>query len=167
VLARSKVSKLRTLKLVAVLVMLAACAWPVWQWLNRPQDAPPPTFAIAAVQVWLRAGETSTIAIRAERGGVQGPIDVTFDNVPENVRIRGATIPGYFSVAICRRYPELRATVLDLPEAIKHAAPLLAKEGMRDRVSHRAGNACRLESTPQQCGPVGAFSFYTGSRVCR
>jgi predicted O-methyltransferase YrrM len=48
---------------------------------------------------------------------------------------------GYFSVAICQRYPELRATVLDLPEAIRHAAPLLAKEGMRDRVSHRAGNA--------------------------
>src|SRR5262245_13631421 len=48
---------------------------------------------------------------------------------------------GYFSVAICRRYPQLRATILDLPEAIKHAAPLLAKEGMGDRVIHRAGNA--------------------------
>jgi predicted O-methyltransferase YrrM len=48
---------------------------------------------------------------------------------------------GYFSVAICRRYPELRATVLDLPDAIKHAAPLLAKEGMGDRVIHRTGNA--------------------------
>jgi SAM-dependent methyltransferase len=48
---------------------------------------------------------------------------------------------GYFSVAICRRYPQLRATILDLPEAIAHAAPLLAKEGMGDRVVHRAGNA--------------------------
>jgi hypothetical protein len=48
---------------------------------------------------------------------------------------------GYFSVAICRRHPELRSTILDLPEAIKHAAPLLAKEGMGDRVVHRAGNA--------------------------
>src|SRR5947199_159860 len=37
---------------------------------------------------------------------------------------------GYFSVAICRRHPRLRATVLDLPEAIRHAAPLLAEEGM-------------------------------------
>jgi SAM-dependent methyltransferase len=48
---------------------------------------------------------------------------------------------GYFSVAICRRYSHLRATILDLPEAIKHAAPLLAKEGMGERVVHRAGNA--------------------------
>ena len=48
---------------------------------------------------------------------------------------------GYFSVAICRRSPQLRATVLDLPEAIRHAAPLLAREGMGDRVVHRAGNA--------------------------
>jgi SAM-dependent methyltransferase len=31
--------------------------------------------------------------------------------------------------------------VLDLPEAIEHAAPLLAGEGMGSRVVHRAGNA--------------------------
>jgi 2-polyprenyl-3-methyl-5-hydroxy-6-metoxy-1,4-benzoquinol methylase len=48
---------------------------------------------------------------------------------------------GYFSVSLCRRYPQLRAVVLDLPQAIEHAAPLLAKEGMGDRVVHRAGNA--------------------------
>ena len=48
---------------------------------------------------------------------------------------------GYFSVAICRRYPQLRSTILDLPEAIQHAAPLLAKEGMGDRIVHRPGNA--------------------------
>ncbi len=48
---------------------------------------------------------------------------------------------GYFSVAICRRYPQLRSTVLDLPQAIQHVAPLLAKEGMGDRVVHRIGNA--------------------------
>lgn len=48
---------------------------------------------------------------------------------------------GYFSVAICRRYPKLRSTILDLPIAIRHAAPLLAKERMGDRVVHRAGDA--------------------------
>ena len=48
---------------------------------------------------------------------------------------------GYVSVALCRRHSDLRAVVLDLPEAIEHAAPLLAKEGMGDRVVHRAGNA--------------------------
>lgn len=48
---------------------------------------------------------------------------------------------GYFAVLLCRRHPQLRATVLDLPPAIEHAAPLLESEGMGDRVVHRAGDA--------------------------
>jgi len=47
---------------------------------------------------------------------------------------------GYYSVAICRRHKGLRAIVLDLPQAITYAAPLLAKERMGDRVMHWAGN---------------------------
>lgn len=48
---------------------------------------------------------------------------------------------GHFSVALCRRYPKLRATILELPEAIPHAAPLLAKEGLGERIVYRAGDA--------------------------
>jgi SAM-dependent methyltransferase len=48
---------------------------------------------------------------------------------------------GYFSVAICRRHPGLRATVLDLPSAVEHAAPILEREEMGDRVVLRAGDA--------------------------
>jgi SAM-dependent methyltransferase len=48
---------------------------------------------------------------------------------------------GYYSVAVCRRHAGLGAVVLDLPEAIEHAAPLLAPEGMGDRVVHHAGDA--------------------------
>jgi SAM-dependent methyltransferase len=48
---------------------------------------------------------------------------------------------GYISVAMCRRYANLRAEILDLPAAIAHAAPILAKEGMGNRVVHRAGDA--------------------------
>lgn len=48
---------------------------------------------------------------------------------------------GYLSVAICRRHPGLRSVVLDLSEAIEHAAPILGREGMGERVSHRTGNA--------------------------
>ena len=46
---------------------------------------------------------------------------------------------GYYSVAFCREYPALQATILDLPQAIEHAAPLLAREGMGERVVYRAG----------------------------
>lgn len=48
---------------------------------------------------------------------------------------------GYYSVALCRRHPGLRAVILDLPQAVKHAEPILAREGMGDRVTYRAGNA--------------------------
>lgn len=48
---------------------------------------------------------------------------------------------GYYSVALCRHHQNLRSIVLDLPQAIDHAAPLLAKEGMADQVVHRPGNA--------------------------
>lgn len=48
---------------------------------------------------------------------------------------------GHYSVALCRRHPALRSTVLDLPAAVGQAAPLLAREGMGDRVAHRAGDA--------------------------
>jgi SAM-dependent methyltransferase len=48
---------------------------------------------------------------------------------------------GYFSVVLCRRHPGLQATVLDLPPAVEHAVPLLEREGMGDRVVHRAGDA--------------------------
>jgi hypothetical protein len=57
---------------------------------------------------------------------------------------------GYYSVALCRRHQELRSVILDLPQAVKHAAPLLAAEGMGERVLHRAGDALTadLDQTP-------------------
>jgi len=48
---------------------------------------------------------------------------------------------GYYSVALCRKHEGLRSVVLDLPQAVEQAAPLLAAEGMGDRVVHRAGDA--------------------------
>jgi SAM-dependent methyltransferase len=48
---------------------------------------------------------------------------------------------GYYSVALCRRNERLRSVILDLPQAVEHAAPLLAAEGMGDRVVHLAGDA--------------------------
>src|SRR4029078_3256749 len=48
---------------------------------------------------------------------------------------------GFYSVALCRKHDGLRSAIRDLPQAIEHAAPLLAAEGMGDRVVHRAGDA--------------------------
>jgi SAM-dependent methyltransferase len=66
---------------------------------------------------------------------------------------------GYFSVALCRRYPDLRSVVLDLPEAVEHAAPLLAAEGMGDRVVHRAGDALTDDLGTAEYDLILAFSL--------
>ena len=52
---------------------------------------------------------------------------------------------GYYAVALCRRHPGLRATILDLPEAVAQAAPILAREDVGERVRHRAGDARTAE----------------------
>jgi SAM-dependent methyltransferase len=48
---------------------------------------------------------------------------------------------GVYSAAFCRRHPRLRATILDLAPAVEAAAPLLAEEGLGERVVHRIGDA--------------------------
>jgi SAM-dependent methyltransferase len=47
---------------------------------------------------------------------------------------------GHFAAEVCRRTPGLRAEVMDLPEAVMTAAPLLAAEGLGDRVVHVIGD---------------------------
>jgi hypothetical protein len=60
---------------------------------------------------------------------------------------------GYYSVALCRRHDGLRSEILDLPEAIEQAAPLLATEGMGDRVVHRGGDALTTELESEAFDP--------------
>ena len=47
---------------------------------------------------------------------------------------------GYYSVALCRRHPALRAVIVDLPQAVDYAERILASEGMGERVSYRSGD---------------------------
>lgn len=81
--------------------------------------------------------------------GMRALARLTVDEVVRRVKLpRGATAMldiggghGAYSVAFCREYPELRATILDLPAAVAAAAPVLAEEKMGSRVVHRAGDA--------------------------
>lgn len=47
---------------------------------------------------------------------------------------------GLYSVALCKRYAALSSIILDLPEAVNKAAPILENYGMGNRVRHAAGN---------------------------
>jgi 2-polyprenyl-3-methyl-5-hydroxy-6-metoxy-1,4-benzoquinol methylase len=48
---------------------------------------------------------------------------------------------GFYAVALCRRHPQLTATILELPDAISESASILAAEGMGGRVKHEPGDA--------------------------
>jgi len=48
---------------------------------------------------------------------------------------------GLYSIELCRRHPDLSATILELPGAVDRASEIAAREGMGERVKHRLGNA--------------------------
>jgi len=47
---------------------------------------------------------------------------------------------GHYAAELCRRVPGLSAEVLDLPAAVEKAAPLLAAEGLGERLVHVPGD---------------------------
>jgi hypothetical protein len=47
---------------------------------------------------------------------------------------------GEFSMALCRRHPGLRATVIELPGSARIGREIVAQAGMSDRVRHREGD---------------------------
>lgn len=57
---------------------------------------------------------------------------------------------GHFSAMLCRRHPNLRSTILDLPEAVKRSEPRIAAEGLGDRIRYRAGNALTTDLGTEQ-----------------
>jgi 2-polyprenyl-3-methyl-5-hydroxy-6-metoxy-1,4-benzoquinol methylase len=97
----------------------------------------------------LRVHQTMTeeewgVYQRGMRSGLEMPAQWVTRHVPlprkarQMLDIGGGH--GYLSVSICRRHTQLQATILDLPQAIKYAAPLLVQEDVGERVVHRAGN---------------------------
>jgi SAM-dependent methyltransferase len=52
---------------------------------------------------------------------------------------------GWYSAALCRRHPELTATVLDLPGSTAIGREIIAAAGLPDRVRFREGNAATAE----------------------
>lgn len=57
---------------------------------------------------------------------------------------------GLFGAALCRRHPPLRATVVDLPQALPAARALAEEAGHADLVTHVAGDITRDPFEPGQ-----------------
>ena len=114
-----------------------------WDWWTRCED-----FIRSGAPFRIHeemSGEQWQAYQRGMRSGIEPVVkEVTRrlrlpKNVKEMLDIGGSH--GYWSVSFCRRYPALRATILDLEAAIRYAVPILAKENMGDRIVHRIGNA--------------------------
>lgn len=81
-------------------------------------------------------GMRSMAGISAEEVSKRTPVP---EGATSMLDIGGAH--GQYSVGLCQRYPQLHATILELPQAIKHVQPFLADEDADGRVKHKAGNA--------------------------
>jgi 2-polyprenyl-3-methyl-5-hydroxy-6-metoxy-1,4-benzoquinol methylase len=57
---------------------------------------------------------------------------------------------GFFSVAFCRKHSRLSSVVLDLPQAVRHSAPILQRENMGERVVHQEGDALTTDLGKEQ-----------------
>ena len=57
---------------------------------------------------------------------------------------------GHFAAEICRRHRSLSGEVMDLPEAVETAAPLLGAEGLGERLVHVAGDATTADLGVEQ-----------------
>lgn len=47
---------------------------------------------------------------------------------------------GVYSILFCRQFPQLSATVFDLPPILQRTRGIIAREGMADRITAREGN---------------------------
>jgi SAM-dependent methyltransferase len=52
---------------------------------------------------------------------------------------------GLHAIAFCQRYPELRATILDLPEALANTPAAVAEAGLTDRITLQPGDFLEAE----------------------
>jgi ubiquinone/menaquinone biosynthesis C-methylase UbiE len=115
----------------------------VWDWLNHLGDYLETGQGIQyhntlSPQQWQYYQEAMVAASSAEAHEFSRRVPVS-KTATAMLDIGGSH--GQHSAALCRKIPALKSTILDLPQAIEQAAPLLARQGMGDRVVHQAGNA--------------------------
>lgn len=48
---------------------------------------------------------------------------------------------GLYSVELCKKHPTLRATILDLPQAVEKARPIVERSDLGERIGYRKGDA--------------------------
>jgi SAM-dependent methyltransferase len=91
---------------------------------------------------------------RAEQGDNAALVPVS--DAREMVDVAGGH--GAFAMAMCRRHPGLRVTVLDLPPSVRVGERIVAEQGLADRISFRAGDVFEL-GLGEDLDVVSAFNL--------
>jgi SAM-dependent methyltransferase len=85
---------------------------------------------------------------RAQHAGSLGPAAL-LDKAVELSRARRmldvAGGSGAFAITLCRRHPQLRATILDFPAVIEVARRFVREAGLEERIDYVCGNAVTQE----------------------
>jgi ubiquinone/menaquinone biosynthesis C-methylase UbiE len=81
---------------------------------------------------------------RAQHAGSLGPAlllakTIDFGGATRLLDVAGGT--GAFSITLCKRYPQVRATILDFPTVTAVAARYVAEAGLADRIALMGGDA--------------------------
>ena len=97
-------------------------------WYSSPEDAEQFTSA----QHRGSLGPAAVLARQIELGGRRQLLDVGGGS-------------GAFTIALCRRNPDLTATILDFPETVAVARRFVTEAGLQGRVRHLAGNALHVD----------------------
>ena len=95
-------------------------------------------------ETMMRDGETAERFSRGQHAGSLGPAVV----LSKQVDISGKTAlldvaggSGAFTIMLCKRNPDLSATIFDFPTALPVARQFVAEAGLNDRVEFVAGDA--------------------------
>lgn len=102
---------------------------------------------------------------RAQHAGSLGPAALlrrTVDLSDGRQLLDVAGGSGAFTITLCRRYPELRATILDFPAVTDVAKRFIAEAGLTDRVALLSGDAV---NTPWPAGQDVVLMSYLLSGV--
>ncbi len=114
----------------------SASVWDFWSDLPntiRQKNAPPPACPdqhhnfIMGMQNIARTGRAQLLLDNIDLTGREKLFDVGGG-------------PGTYSIELCRKYPQLKATIFDLPETIAITNQIIVKEDIQNRITCQAGN---------------------------
>ena len=86
------------------------------------------------------AGSTGPALLLARRFDLGEPLNL--------LDVAGGS--GAFSIALCNRYPHLKATIIDFPTVVASAGQFVAEARLETRISLIAGNAFKVDWPHQQ-----------------